>query len=104
MILINIITDKMKKAIEIVDFLTAKKLILDTVIAKDVVMRKKADNTMISEKRILIIGKTKSLLFDTIDGLLRDKYKSLMPILYSVPIVQMDWEQANELVKKTAKI
>lgn len=104
MIQINIITENIDKAIEIVDFLTINNLIIDTVIAKDVIIRKNKDNLMTSKDRVLIIGKTKSLLFDTIDNMLRKKYSLAMPIIYSTPIVQMDWEQANELVKNTAKV
>ena len=50
------------------------------------------------------MGKTKALLFNTIDELLREKYPNNMPTLFSIPIVHMDWEQADELVKETAKI
>ena len=40
MILIHVLTNSMKKAIEISDFLTKERLILNAVIAKDVIIRK----------------------------------------------------------------
>ena len=50
------------------------------------------------------MAQTKGLLFDKIDRRLRGLYKQNMPVLYSVPIVNMDWEQADLLKAQTAKI
>ena len=90
---------------DIVDFLVNNKLILDAVMMEKVTMRKKGnDNQLVSENKTLIMGKTKSLLFNLIDTKLRERYKDDMPILYSVPIVNMDWDQANELIKETITV
>lgn len=100
MILIHVLTDSMDKAIEISDFLTMERLILNAVIAKDVIIRKNEKGKMVSKDRVLIMGKTKALLFNKIDKELRKRYEK-MPVLYSVPIAHMDWEQAEYLVKET---
>lgn len=50
------------------------------------------------------MGKTKALLFNTIDELLKEKYKDNMPVIYSLPIVNMDWEQSKNLVNDVAKV
>ena len=102
MILIHVLTDSMEKAIEISDFLTFERLIFNAVIAKDVIIRENEMGRMISKQRVLIMGKTKALLFNKIDEELRKKYNK-MPVLYSVPITHMDWEQAEYLVKETLK-
>ncbi len=105
MILIHIITDNEDKAIEIADFLNEEKLILNSMILENVSIRKRLENgTSRSTDQILIMGKTKALLFNTIDKKLRKKYRNEMPILYSLPIINMDWEQADELIKETIPV
>lgn len=105
MIVIHIVAKGEKQAVEIVDFLVENKLILNAVmIEKAVVRSKNQEGELESITQTLIMGKTKALLFNTIDQDLREKYPSDMPVLYSVPIVNMDWEQADELVKETAKV
>ncbi len=104
MILIHIITDSQQQADEISELLINEKLILSAFITEEIIHRKKVNDVVTSFKNILLTGKTKALLFNSIDELLREKYPNNMPTLFSVPIVHMDWEQADELVKETAKI
>ena len=105
MILINIVSKSENQASEIVDFLIENKLILDAVIFEKVSTRKKGENgTFQSLEQIFIMGKTKALLFNVIDKRLREKYDQDMPVLFSVPIVNMDWQQADELVNETARV
>jgi hypothetical protein len=105
MILINIVSKSENQAIEIVDFLIENKLILDAVIFEKVSTRERCENgTVQSLRKILIMGKTKALLFKVIDKRIREKYDHDMPVLFSVPILDMDWEQADRLVNETAKV
>jgi uncharacterized protein involved in tolerance to divalent cations len=105
MILIHILSGDENQAIEIVDYLMEQKLILDSMMMERVKVRKKSNDGKINTfQQTLILGKTKSLLFVEIDNRLREKYKDSMPVLYSIPIVQMDWEQANELISQTARV
>ena len=105
MVLLHIHAKSREQANEIVDYLLEKSLILNAVLVDQAQLRKKdEDGNIVEEARILIMGKTKALLFNTIDQQMRDRYKEKMPVLYSVPIVSMDWEQANELVMETAKV
>lgn len=103
MILIHIVAKTTNQAIEIVDTLTEDKLILNSIISKEIIIRKNNDGKMVSENRTLIIGKTKSILFNTIEAKLRTKYLE-MPILYSIPITQMDWRQADFLSNPVSSI
>jgi len=104
MILIHIVTDSKQQADEVSELLINEKLILSAFITEEIIHRKKVNDVVTSFKNILLTGKTKALLFNSIDELLREKYPNNMPTLFSVPIVHMDWEQADELVKETAKI
>lgn len=105
MILLHVITSDEKQAMEIADFLINEKLILDAVVFEKVTVRKKNDEgELMTISNTLMMGKTKALLFNYIDTKLRKKYKNNMPELYSLAIVNMDWEQSNLLISKTAKV
>jgi uncharacterized protein involved in tolerance to divalent cations len=105
MVLIHIVTNTEDQAIEITDLLIERKLILNALLIEKANMRKRLkDGTFETHPQTLVIGKTKGLLFNDIDLLLREKYGKEMPTLYSIAIVNMDWDQADELMTETLKI
>ena len=105
MILIHIVPQQNSAADEIVDLLVEKKLILNAMIHENIRIRQKSKEGKIENiRRTLVVGKTKALLFNIIDELLREMYGNEMPVLYSIPIVHMDWEQAEELMEETEKV
>ena len=105
MVLLHILTENEKKANEIVDYLLSKKMIINAILLEKVKVRKKTKVGLIqNEEQIMIMAKTKALLFTSIDTLLKQKYREEMPVLYSVPIVHMDWDQADELMQETEKV
>lgn len=103
MILLHIITKTEGEANKISDFLIDEKLILSSILSKNITFKKKEDGEIISDERVLIQAKTKSLLFPHIDDLLRSTLPE-MPELYALPITHMDWEQTEYLVKETNKV
>ena len=105
MILLHVLTKDEEQANLITDYLIENKLILEAIIFEKVNTREMGPSgEMISNQKVLVIGKTKSLLFNHIDAKIREKFGEHMPVLYSVPIVNMDWEQSNELIQSTAKV
>lgn len=105
MILIHVLTNDHSQALEISDFLVSKKLVVSAVIIQNAETRTRDSNgKLISENQTFVMGKTKALLFNEIDHQLKAKYNSNMPVLYSVPIVNMDWDQSENLVKETTKV
>ncbi len=105
MILIHIVSNDETQANEIVDFLTIEKLVLDAVLFEKVTVRKRDKlGVLQNEQQIMIMAKTKALLFNHIDTLLQQKYSKNMPTIYSLPILNMDFNQVNELVNETAKV
>lgn len=105
MILLHIISENEEQAIEVVDFLLEESLLLDAVCMEKIILRKKGDSGHPkSIPQTLIMGKTKALLFNTIDEILKDKYGANSPTIYSVPIVHMDWEQSKQLVNEITKV
>jgi hypothetical protein len=105
MILLHIISDTEPQAIEIADLLIEEKLIFDAVILDKIMVRRKSETKKFeSRKKHLVLGKTKALLFNDVDKLLRKKYQDQMPDIYSLPIVNMDFQLAIELVSETSKV
>ena len=104
MILLHVLTKDKTQAREIADLLVREKLILTAVTHRAVKTSSLKDGVLHEEKQYLVLGKTKALLFDTIDRKLKEIYGDDLPTLYSVPIVQMDWDQTSELKERTAKV
>ncbi|MFT6868302.1 MAG: hypothetical protein ACJA08_003152 [Cyclobacteriaceae bacterium] len=105
MVLIHIISKNEQQTVEIADQLLKQKLILNAVITKNIMVRTRLTSGQISnDQQFLLLGETKALLFNKIDSILRDKYMKSMPLLYSIPIVNMDWEQADRLISNTLQV
>ena len=105
MILAHIITNNKRQAMEIINLLMDKKLLLHAIVSEKMVYQKKeAGGALEASKQTLIIGKTKALLFQAINQELKDKYPENMPWLYSIPIIYMDEDQITFLRANTAKV
>lgn len=105
MILAHIIVRNHEQAMEIVDLLMTKSLLFSAGISEKQIFEKNPSNGILeNKKQILIIGKTKSLLFKTINEVLKTNYASKMPLLYAIPIVYMDEEQSTLVRENTAKV
>lgn len=105
MVLVHIICKHQKQCDEIISYLFENKLVLDAWVSEKAVYMNREDQYEGSKKRqILIMCKTKALLFNEINDQLSNKYKKNMPILYCVPIIYMNPDQAERLRAQTAKI
>lgn len=105
MILAHIMAYDKQQALEIINLLMDKKLLLQAAVTEKTMYEKKsAEGELIRENRTLIIGKTKGLLFNTINEVLKKHFSENMPMLYSIPIVYMDEELATLLRENTAKV
>ncbi len=105
MILTHIIAKNKKQALQIIGVLLEKKLLLHAAISKKTVFKfNEKAMKLEKQKQTLIIGKTKALLFNTINKELKEHFFENMPMLYAVPIVYMDEELAATLRANTAKI
>lgn len=105
MILAHIITKNKEQAVEIIEVLLERKLMLHAAVSEKTVYEKGESNCRLkSTKQTLIIGKTKALLFNDINQILKTYFPKNMPMLYAVPIVYMDEELAIVLRNNTAKV
>lgn len=105
MVLTHILTDSKEQALNCIDILLDKKLLLDATLSeKTTYFKNKTSRKLESKSNVLIIGRTKALLFQSIDQELKKNYPKNMPGLYAVPIVYMNEDQSDEIREKTAKI
>ncbi len=105
MILVHVICDEEQMSTDIAELLVSERLVVDAVLVPGTkITRGETASQTVSKQQFMVYGKTKALLFDTIDKLLREKYGERLPTLYSLPIVHMDWDQSSELLEKTIKV
>lgn len=104
MVLLHIISHDRQQASQIVDLLVEKNLVLTAVTLQEVAVKEKEPNgEMETTTQILIIGRTKGILFNTIETCLREAFPTNEPVIYSMPIVNMNWQEANALASLEAK-
>lgn len=107
MILVHIITKSRAQALEIVDTLLDKKLLFNAMVSRKKVYKKDAfTGELKGTINTLIIGKTRALLFNSINKLLSNTYSSTnqIPNIYCLPIVYMDPKRAEELLEQTLEV
>jgi len=56
------------------------------------------------KEQYLLLAKTKALLFPVINKRLNETFPVNLPEIFSTPIVDMDWHQADKLVKRITKL
>ncbi|WP_343488107.1 hypothetical protein [Allomuricauda sp. d1] len=104
MILVHIICKTKTQALDIVDVLINEKLVLDAMISDKLLFKQLKSGEMKSHERVLVMGTTKALLFNTINKIISGKYTDSPPLIYAMPIVYMDAEQTEELQQETIKV
>jgi uncharacterized protein involved in tolerance to divalent cations len=88
----------------------AAQLLLTESLAIDLNLKRQAQRIVLekgklkSEPLFILTGKTKALLFSVIEKKFHDLFGNTMPELYSLPIVNMEWKQAEVLAEKIRKI
>ena len=78
--------------------LLSQNLVMDVNLIKEVDRWNLEGDQIKIKTQYELNAKTKALHFSTIDTLIKEKY-SPAPEIYSIPIVHMDWEQADLLAK-----
>ncbi|MGC1515335.1 MAG: divalent cation tolerance protein CutA [Maribacter sp.] len=105
MILAHISVRDKKHAKKIAKLLMEKNLIFTASIStKKIFEKNKSTGKVEYINETVITGKTKALLFTTINDLVRSEYPNQMPMVYAVPIIYMDEKQTELLRKQTAKV
>ncbi len=98
MVYLRISSPSKEQIEEVASILLTHQLILDVNIKPNIERWNNGPDGQIHKSSIfLLTGKTRANLFPEIEELLRERFKEDMPELYSIPIIHMDWEQAEQL-------
>lgn len=98
MIFLRISSRNEQKIELIAEILLKEKLAIDLNLKRNVERLESINGKVKSTKIWMLTAKTKALLFLTIEKRFREEFKNdTMPELYSTPIVNMDWKQAEHL-------
>ena len=99
MIQLRVSSKSEKQILEISELLIKEHYAIDLNILPSHKRLSLENGKVVSHDLFLFTGKTKGLLFTTIDKLLNEKYPNDLPEIYSLPIVHMDWEQSMQLTE-----
>lgn len=91
MIAIHIITENKKVANRISNYLIDNRLMLKPFIIEN-------------NSGCLIIGRTKALLFEKINQKIKDLKFNISPVVYSMPILHMDWDVVSLLQTRLEQV
>lgn len=100
MVLLHIICNDQQQSDDIADLLVSENLVLSAVTFNPVsVVQKKRNGETGRTGQIMLIGRTRGVLFSTVEARLQEVYALNMPVIYSVPIVNMNWQDADMLME-----
>ncbi len=89
---------------EIATFLLREQLIGNAMITESLIYKEIKDGVIETTERFALKCITKSLLFNTINEKLRERYKERTPLIYSEPIIMIDPLQTEEIIEKLVKV
>ena len=95
MIVLKITDERSERIIEIAKTLVRERLVLDVNVNFNVQRLEFKDYEYTTSTIVEFSAKTKALLFNTIDNRIRELYPDDPPEIYSLPIVNMDWEHTK---------
>ena len=94
---LRILSKDKQQILEIADLLLKERLAIDLNFKQHLSRLELQEGKLFEEQVFLLTSKTKSMLFPVIDKLIKQKYGAKMPEIYSIPIINMDWDQARDL-------
>ncbi len=97
MIQVHIITKELEQVREITELLIDRRLITGVTLIDTVSSFKNDKDEIETGLTNLLIGRTRAVLFSTIEKVLKEKYGDDMPLIYGMPIVNMDLGHMEKL-------
>ena len=104
MVFLRIVSKSEAKINEIAKVLLEEKLVIDVNVKRHIDRAELVNGELLFTKVYLLTAKTRAVLFDAIDDLLNKMYPNHLPEIYALPIMQMDWKQAEKLTKDVKKV
>lgn len=104
MILLKISSQNEEKLERIAEILLRDNLAIDINILQNLVKWERQNEKLVKTQVNLLTAKTKALLFQQIINRFEEEFPNDMPEVYSLPIVNMDWEQSQKLAESVMSI
>jgi uncharacterized protein involved in tolerance to divalent cations len=104
MILLRIVSKSEQKIEQIAEVLLRERLAIDVNIKRNTERAEIVNDGLVTSQVHLLTAKTRAVLFDNIDKLLNEMYPNHLPEVYALPIMQMDWKQAESLTKDVKSV
>ncbi len=100
MILLRIVSKNEKKIERIAEILLRENLAIDVNIQRELERMELLSDKLVSSKVYRLTAKTKALMFSKIDRRLNVEFLENLPEVHALPIVEMDWSQAEVLKER----
>lgn len=104
MIQLNITVNDYSEAARVASYLLSNKLVLSAKIFSRIKELRENNNKIDVQNKVLITALTKGLLFSLIEQKLREFAQPASFEIYALPIVNMDWQQAERLTADLEKV
>lgn len=100
MIFLRIVGSSELQIEQAAELLLTEKLVIDVNIKRHIERAQLVEGKLECTRVFLLTAKTRAVLFATIDKLMNKEFKGQIPEVYALPIVEMDWNQADQLRKE----
>jgi len=104
MILLNIASENLQTIEKIATLMLTQKLAVDINLKVNVNRLRLVEDKIEKKPIYIITAKTKALLFNRIEELIKSTFKDQTPELFSLPITTMEIKQAEEIINNTQKV
>lgn len=100
MIFLRIVSSNESQIEQIAQLLLIEKMVIDVNIKRHIERALVVNGQLECSKVFLLTAKTRAILFSSIDKLVNDEFSENLPEIYALPIMEMDWKQADQLRKE----
>ena len=104
MIQLHVISKKPDQIKEIAEMLINEELITGVNVIDTASIHKSDKGEIEAVSTKMLIGRTKAILFNTIERLLKDKYGDSIPAIYGMPIIGMDLKHLGKLMREVKDV
>jgi hypothetical protein len=104
MVNLQIITKDEQTAHEIIDHLLKERFVLEGILLENVTRKRVIDEEIVAENGFLIKALAKALLFKSINQYIQDHFGDRDVVMYTIPIVDMDWDAQQSLIASTKTV
>lgn len=104
MVNLQIITNDENTAQMIIDHLIKERFVLEGILLENIQRKHMVNGEITTARSFLIKALAKALLFKSINQYIHDHFQDSDIVVYSIPIVDMDWDVQKSLINNTRTV